>query len=108
MSTDTQSEITTPNKGRVAKRGGIAALAVVAGCALACSLPLLIGVGTVSSIGAFMGGWQIAGIALIAVAVAGGIWWFVRRQRATARRAQAAADGQTDNSCDTSCGCGGC
>lgn len=108
MSTDTQSEIATPNKGRAAKRGGIAALALIAGCALACSLPVLIGVGAVSSIGAFIGGWQIAGIALIAVALAGGAWWFVRRRQANARRAQAVAGGQADNSCATTCGCGGC
>lgn len=107
MSTETQLPTNKP-AARVAKRGGIAALALFAGCAIACSLPVLIGIGAVSSIGAFLGGWQIAGIALIVAAAGAGTWWFVRRSRIAARRAATAATTGDASSCDSSCGCGGC
>jgi hypothetical protein len=105
MSTETHQHSLSEHK--TARRGGIAAIAIVAGCAIACSLPLLIGIGAVSSIGAFLGGWEVAGIALTAAVAGAGVWLLVRRQRAAARRAQAA--NMTDGASEASgCGCGSC
>ena len=78
------------------------ALAVLAACALACSIPLLIGVGAVSGLGAIFGGWQWFGIALVAGAAATTGWLIVRSRRAAkARAARGAAEAD-------SCGCGTC
>lgn len=92
-----------PSSGTtVAKRGGIAAFAVLAACALACSIPLLIGVGAVSGLGAIFGGWQWFGIALVAGAAVTTVWLIVRSRRAAkARAALGAAEAD-------SCGCGTC
>ena len=87
---------------QAAKRGGIAAVAVLTACALACSIPLLIGVGAVSGLGAIFGGWQWFGIALVGGATVTAGWLFVRSRRtAKARAGTGAAEGD-------SCDCGTC
>jgi hypothetical protein len=104
MSIDAPLNTTTTTAAkRAARRSGVAALAVVAGCALACSLPLLIGVGAVTSLGALLGGWRIVGAVLItAAAAAAVVWWFVRRTRRAARR----AEGESGAGCgDANCAC---
>jgi mercuric ion transport protein len=92
----------TPAK--TARTGGIAAGAILLACAAACSLPLIIGAGALSGIGAFLAGGQIIGIVLIAVAVAATGWWFLRRAAKKRRTAHTAADAQAGEA--TSCDCG--
>ena len=87
---------------QTAKRGGIAAVAVLAACALACSIPVLIGVGAASGLGAIFGGWQWFGIALVAGAVGTAGWLFVRSRRTAKARTDTGAAGAD------SCGCGTC
>jgi len=87
---------------RTTKRGGVAAIAVLAACGLACSLPLLVGLGAASGLGAIFGGWQWFGIALVVGAAAIASWLFVRNRRAARARA---ARGATDAD---SCDCGTC
>jgi len=94
---------TTPAK--TARTGGIAAAAILLACAAACSLPLIIGAGALSGIGAFLAGGPIIGIILIAVAAAATGWWFLRRAAKTRRTAQAVATAPGDEA--TSCDCGG-
>ena len=100
---------TTPAK--TARTGGIAAAVVLIACTAACSLPLIIGAGALSGIGAFLAGGPVIGIILIAVAVAATGWWFLRRaakvrRTAQVNTAQAAADAPDGGA--SSCDCGGC
>jgi hypothetical protein len=98
----THSHPTAAAGTQIAKRGGIAAIAVLAACAVACSIPLLIGVGAVSGLGAIVGGWQWFGIALVVGAAVTGVWLFVRSRRAgTSRTVGSTAE-------TGSCGCGTC
>lgn len=82
--------------GPLARRGALATGAVLVACAVACSLPLLVGGGVLASVGAFAGGAQAAGLALLAAAALGAVWW-VRRRRARS----------TESDTSSSCGCGG-
>lgn len=71
-------------------------------CAVACSLPLLIGAGAAVSVTALLSGATIlaSGLALVAGTLAA--WWLVRRNRE--RRAPTTAAG-APSACGGDCGC---
>jgi hypothetical protein len=69
------------------RKGGLAIAGIAAACALACSLPLIVGAGLFASVGAFAIGTPWVAIALLAVAGASAAWWFRRRRTAMAAAA---------------------
>jgi len=104
VSTPSTQSPTPAASDRKSRAGGLAAAAVLVACAAACSLPLIIGAGALSGIGAFLAGGQFIGIILIAVALAATGWWIIRR---TSRR-RAAAISEEHSSDGTSCDCKDC
>ena len=95
------------------KRGMIIGSVAVLGCAIACSVPLLLGAGAISlSAGAIGGEQAFFAVALVSLGVVAGVVWFRRRRAAKAaalRAATAHATGTavTADACSTDHGCAG-
>lgn len=91
--------LTQDRPSTAARRTTLLGIGVVTACALACSIPLLVGAGVVASGAAFLAGSWAPALAVLAVAgVTVGAALVVRRRATAARSADAAS---------ASCACGG-